>query len=696
MTVELSPLTAGHAHDRGRSLLTVLLILFVLSIAGNLIGSILRYPNIGSAVLFPPYAVLTAALAVSPRRHWIWLAGVSVLAHVVTFLFGWPLSWLLLANVANTARALAAALLLTWFLSGLPRLDGVKALLLFAVAAVVLAPAVGATIGAANVVLHRHVDSFWTPWMAWYVSSALTGLTMIPAMLVVFAYAGGRRRARATGRRVAEAALLALALAATCGAAFLGNFDGPVSLPLYALFPVLIWAALRFGAAGASAALTVAVVVAIWGVDRGVGPFRAPVPEDNVYALQMFMLFTSAFVLCLAGVAAGRKAVVDLHGALLASVHDQVAVIDADGEVIETSDSWRRFAERSDVPAFDRVHVGDRYLALCQAVAGGRDGTAARIADSVRSVLGGERRRVELEYDHRHHDAVVGSYTISVEALARAEGGAVVTRADVTARRQAQHQIDEQRREVFHLARVAVLGQLSGAIAHELNQPLTAILSNAEAARMLLRQQGGEPGEIAEILRDIIAEDRRAAAVVERLHALLRRGERHLQDIHPKELVDDVLGLAHAELVSRRVDAVALVEPYLEPLCGDKVQLQQVLLNLILNGCEAMAASPSPRRLVVAVGADPAGGVRLTVRDHGAGIAPDLLERLFEPFVTTKPSGLGLGLSIARSIVAAHGGRLWAENNADAGATVHCFLPVVAGPTAPAIHSTSVAGAVEV
>ncbi|HEY4588499.1 MAG TPA: ATP-binding protein, partial [Thermoanaerobaculia bacterium] len=142
------------------------------------------------------------------------------------------------------------------------------------------------------------------------------------------------------------------------------------------------------------------------------------------------------------------------------------------------------------------------------------------------------------------------------------------------------------------------------------------------------------------------------------------------------ELVGEVLALAHTELITRQVSATAVVEPALPSFVGDRVQLQQVLLNLVLNGCEAMsAAAASDRRLVLTAGADAAGNVCFAVRDCGTGIPPELIERLFEPFVTTKPDGLGLGLSISQTIVAAHGGRLWAENNAAGGATLHCLLP---------------------
>jgi two-component system sensor kinase FixL len=238
-------------------------------------------------------------------------------------------------------------------------------------------------------------------------------------------------------------------------------------------------------------------------------------------------------------------------------------------------------------------------------------------------------------------------------------------------------EIEEQRRQLSHLARVAVLGQLSGAFAHELNQPLTAILSNAEAAREVLRRRPDAQQHVAGMLDDIVAADRRASAVIHRLRALLKRGDRRIQVIDTKLMIEEVLELAHTELITRRVEVSSVVSPILPALWGDKVQLQQVLLNLILNGCEAMAATTeSDRRLVLMAEIDGPHSVHFAVRDSGTGISPELMDSLFEPFVTTKPDGLGLGLSISRTIVAAHGGRLWAENNGGGGAIMHCVLPV--------------------
>jgi len=580
-----------------------------------------------------------------------------------------------LADVANIARALVAVLLLRHVLGTSTRIDSIRRLLLFLGSAVLLAPAVGATIGAANVVLHGASDTYWRPWVGWFVSNALTGLVMLPACLSIFEAAASRRERRLQRNRVIEGLLFGLTLGVTCAVAFIGASSRHyLALPLYLPLFVLIWAGLRFGVGGASLALTVAAFSAIWGVDRGAGPFIAPSPEENTFALQIFVLFTSVSVLCLAAIATARRNVIQLHRTLLASLQDHVAILDTSGVVLDVNDSWRRFSESPEAAPFHRVGAGESYVAVHRAAAMEGVLPAAEMLAGVTSVLDREQRRFQLEYDHyargKHQ-----SFITTIDALERPDGGAVVIRIDVTARHIAQLEVEEQRRELSHLARVSVLGQLSGAFAHELNQPLAAILSNAEVARRLLARNPPDIEELSAIMADIITDDCRAAAMIQRLRALLKRGERRLQPIDARELVEEVLHLARTELITRRIEATVVVAPDLPRFLGDKVQLQQVLLNLILNAGEAMTNTEiARRRLIVTANAEAAGDVHVSVRDFGSGIDSNLIDRLFDPFVTTKADGLGLGLSISRTIIAAHGGRLWAENNHDGGATFHCLI----------------------
>ena len=686
MSAASAPGTPGGTLSFG----TGLLLFALVSLAGNAVGAGMRYPEIGAAVLFPPYAALTAALVVSSRRHWVWFILIDAITHFVAHWSQFSVSWMLFADLANICRAMAAATLLRWLFSGRPTLESLDGLLRFVVSAVLIAPAIGATVGAANVVLHGASETYVLPWIAWFMSNALTGLTMLPAFVLTAVHGVPWRGQRWTRPSVIEVIVLAVVLAATCTTALMLRSDSrwQLALILYAPLPVLIWTALRFESVGASFALTAVAFAAIWAADRGIGPFLSSSPDDNILNLQLFVGLTSLTVLCIAAISGARNAAFHMHRALMASVHDHVAILDARGIVVEINEAWRRFAETPNVAPFQRVVEGDDYLAACRLGASEYDLGSGAVA-GVASVLNRERKRFEMEYDD-NRTGTPHRYSFSIEALERADGGAIARRRDVTARRQAQMEIEEQRRELSHLARVSALGQLSGALAHELNQPLASIGSNAEAARILLKRRPLDYAEIDAILRDILSENQRAAEVIRRLRALLRRGETHLQPLDATDLINEVLELAHAELITRRVTATSVIAPNLPPLLGDRVQLQQVLLNLILNACEAMR-STRDRRLTVAVKLAVKGQIQIAIRDCGTGIAPELIDRLFEPFVTTKPEGLGLGLSISRTIVAAHGGRVWAENNADGGATVHCILSAAA-PDAPATEASFTLG----
>jgi signal transduction histidine kinase len=238
----------------------------------------------------------------------------------------------------------------------------------------------------------------------------------------------------------------------------------------------------------------------------------------------------------------------------------------------------------------------------------------------------------------------------------------------------------EQRLQLTHLSRVAMLGELSGGIAHELNQPLTAILSNAQAAQHLVGNNSADPEILKEILGDIIAADQRAGEVIRRLRTLFKRGETQYQPLGANELVDEVLGIVHGDLVTRSVEVVPELAAALPRIHGDRVELEQVMLNLVINACDAMAGgvAPEQRRLTVRTRALQEGAVQISFSDCGPGFTPEQYARLFEPFYTTKPRGLGLGLSISRAIMRAHHGRLWGSSAIGKGASFHMVLPALA------------------
>ena len=243
-------------------------------------------------------------------------------------------------------------------------------------------------------------------------------------------------------------------------------------------------------------------------------------------------------------------------------------------------------------------------------------------------------------------------------------------------RRRAEREAQRRREELAHMTRVATMGELTASLAHEINQPLAAILANAQAALRLLAAGSSDAQEIRDILVDIAADDQRAGEVIRRMRSLLRKGETEPSILDINDVVVDVVGLVRGEMILQNV-ALALDLPAVPRLVhGDKVQLQQVLLNLMMNAMDSMKEMTGGSRRVLVRTADQNGrAVQVSVEDCGAGVPADKTDQIFEPFVTTKPHGMGLGLAICRSIIQAHGGTIGTTNNASGGATFWFTLP---------------------
>jgi two-component system sensor kinase FixL len=251
---------------------------------------------------------------------------------------------------------------------------------------------------------------------------------------------------------------------------------------------------------------------------------------------------------------------------------------------------------------------------------------------------------------------------------------------DISERKQAELEAARQRNELAHLSRVTTLGELSGSLAHELNLPLSAILFNAQAAQRLLVHGDADLAEVQEILSEIVSEDKHAGEVIRRLRLWLKKGEVQQHSLRINKVVQDVLKLIRSDLVNQNVTADVELARNLPTVTGDPVQLQQVLVNLVVNACDAMTNGTIPeRRLLIRTGIENRNGssaVTVSVTDRGSSIPEEKMEQIFEPFFTTKAKGMGLGLSVCRTIIAAHRGKLWATNNADCGATFHFSLPI--------------------
>jgi signal transduction histidine kinase len=246
-------------------------------------------------------------------------------------------------------------------------------------------------------------------------------------------------------------------------------------------------------------------------------------------------------------------------------------------------------------------------------------------------------------------------------------------------RRKAEIEARRRMSELAHLNRQATAGEMTASIAHQLNQPLAAILSNAEAAEGLLKNPSPDLQELAEILADIRRDDERASEMIKHLRRLLRKGEFESYLFDVNDTLRDVFRFLSVPALIRGVRLETEVSPSAIYVRGDRIQLEQVVLNLVMNGIDAVADQPNERRRIIGR-TEPVDGksVLVSVADFGQGIAAEELARVFDPFFTTKEQGMGIGLSIARTIVEAHGGRIWAENQPGAGAAFHVSLPLAA------------------
>jgi PAS domain S-box-containing protein len=297
-----------------------------------------------------------------------------------------------------------------------------------------------------------------------------------------------------------------------------------------------------------------------------------------------------------------------------------------------------------------------------------------------RAGFAAEMRPRAMGFGRDMHALRSDGHEVPVEVFLKPMHGAeeptiLVSLVDISERRLNERRAATQRDEIAHLSRVAMLGELSGSLAHELNQPLAAILSNAQAAQRLLARDPSQIQAVSEILADIVTSDRRAGAVIERLRSMLRKEDAKHEPLDLNNVVQESLRLMHSDLLNRRVSVDTFFAEKLPTVSGDRIQLQQVMLNLLINGCDAVAGRKLEARLRLSSHLSEHGMVTIAIADNGDGIAPQDIERIFEPFVTSKSHGIGLGLAICRSIIEAHGGRLWASNNANCGATIAFELP---------------------
>lgn len=310
-----------------------------------------------------------------------------------------------------------------------------------------------------------------------------------------------------------------------------------------------------------------------------------------------------------------------------------------------------------------------------------------RVLRKSRDLLDGKTDRATDEYRYLHPERGELWFHHLSRVLDRDASGhdlrTVGVIQDVTERKAEELEARRAQNELVHATRMSMLGELAASLAHELNQPLAAILSNAQAARRFLAAPDPDMQEIRDILNDIVRDDKRAGDVIHHMRAMVqKKGAVEAELLDFNKLVGDTAKLVHSEMVGRNVGLELDLAPRLPAILAGRVEMQQVLLNLMVNAMDAMRDQPADRRQLRIQTSAADGRVRVALRDRGPGIPENAMADIFRPFFTTKTQGLGMGLSISRSMVEAHGGKLWAENAPDGGAIFWIEMPVCSAESA--------------
>jgi signal transduction histidine kinase len=556
-------------------------------------------------------------------------------------------------------------------------------------------------------------------------ANVLTELSVAPAIILGWETARSLIARPPRARFVIEAlavvvVLLALAVLVFGRPGVRDAMPGTPPTPIVLLLPVFGWGAMRFGVGGVSAALLGSAVVASYETAAGLRPFATLTPVDSLIAVQMILAVVAIPMMLLAGLLGDRRqATAKLadrlrfeellsgiagsflrltdHGAALRSSLTRVSdVFDADhvgllqpGDAagdLEAESEW----SRPGVMNLTADAVTQRFpAAMAQAMDGERvvwTSAEAIPKDASQDLLSfkafGFRFLVILPFAGGH--VVRGALLLATTRERRlAESDLTQLRliADVIAtaraRRRAELEAQRSRQEVAQMARRSTMGELASALAHQLNQPLAGIMANAQAAQRLLESGSPQIADVHDGLDDIVQDCRRASDVVQRVRDMVAPSRVQRAPLDLADVVRDVAMLLASDTLIRRVRLALEFDGDGVPILADRVLLQQAVLNVIVNAVDAVAdRRPGDRVVTVWTGSSGDGHARIRVRDCGGGLPPGLEAQIFEPFFSTKATGLGMGLAIARSIVESHGGTIQLESD-PTGVVVTIDLPVV-------------------
>jgi two-component system, LuxR family, sensor kinase FixL len=642
---------------------------------GAKLGFALTFRPHPVSVLWPPNSILVAALLLTPPRSWWLLLMAALPAHwIAQFQSDVPPGMIFCWFISNSFEALIGAGTARLLLGEAMRFNRLRNIGVFCLCVVILGPLLSSFLDASFVIWNQFGHgAYWEIWRIRTSSNVLAALTIAP-LIVAWASDGRKFVFKTPDRRYLEAALLFLVLLLIGLAVLYGPSAGQNWFLPYLPLPFLIWAAVRFGSLGASTAIGTIAFLTIWSAAHGYGPFSNETPVQNALSIQIFLIVLSVPILFLGTLieelASGETELQESE-ARFRVVADAAPVLiwiaATDKRCTFFNKAWLEFTGRTMEQEIgngwaEGVHPDDLQTCL-----------------NAYTVAFDARKPFSMKYQLRRHD---GEYRFVTDSGVPHFGphgtfrGYIGSCVDVTDLVEQEKALQQQREQINRLSRVSLLGEMTASIAHELNQPLTGITSNANAAQRFIERGNVDLGNIREILIDIAADGRRARDVIQHIRNTIKKGAAIREEINLNELVVQVTRMLQPDARANSCNVTISLSESLPMVEGDPIQIQQVLLNLVGNAFEAMSKTPlQDREVKIETSSNGDGTVRISVRDHGAGIAKQARARLFEQFYTTKKEGIGMGLAIVRSVIESHGGEIAAENAEGGGAQFYFSLP---------------------
>jgi len=628
------------------------------------------------AVLWPPNVLLFIAFLISPLRVWPIIGAFALLTQIaVAGTMSLPVGRSLGLFTGNLSQPLIAVMFLRPLVRVEDMLGTLKGVTAFLVIAAIGAPAIASLISAATLSSAGWIADPVTHWRMRFVTNVLSTIVLAPPLLTALRW---RSLPRHFGPGFAEFLILLACLTASERLVnSIASSPITVSPLMFAPLPFFLWAAVRFGSAGLGIVLCFTTLFRYFAnvhLGQGITP-----PADAVVVTQLTLIAMALPLIVLSALLSERRTAEEAlrnghtrYG--LATSAGSVGVWDwnlvtndiyvdpslkqllgyADHEIPNHLDQWSL-----------RMHADD----------------AARVTAAADAHRQGLTPTFEAAYRMVHKDGST-RWFLSRGAVVEWDGGRsgrmIGTATDITAQKETEHALGEAKAELTRLTRLSDMGGLTAAIAHEVNQPLCAIVANASAALRWLNSDRPDVLQVREALTDVVCDGKRASELIRRTRGLFERGELQRRPVDLNNVIDSALALTRGSLDSPRVIVRTELDASLPLVRADHVQMQQVFCNLIVNAVEAMRVAGGEMVLQIGTAVEAGSAIHATVVDCGEGFDGEDPERVFRPLVTTRPEGMGIGLSMSRIIVEMHGGRLWATPNAGPGATFHVTLPLEA------------------